>query len=223
MDGPEALAALPQARVADRAAPSERVSLPGWRVVHRDADARRLGAGPDRRAPSRRHRGRRLACRSDQGGGCSRAGHPPRSLPAHHDRAVLRHGDRVPSPWTGRAHRELRRRGSRLAWRQMSSSFEFVAPDHFTAGAIGPPGQRVFYLQSREKGKLVTLKSEKEQVRALAQYLSGLLEKLPAVGTAPLKAPALLEPVDAVWIVASIAVGYDEARDRILVVANELL
>src|SRR4029450_4788941 len=105
----------------------------------------------------------------------------------------------------------------------MSASFEFVAPDHFTAGAIGPPGQRVFYLQSREKGKLVTLKSEKEQVRALAQYLSGLLEKLPAVGAATLKAAALLEPVDAVWIVASIAVGYDEARDRILVVANELL
>ena len=104
----------------------------------------------------------------------------------------------------------------------MSASFEFVAPDHFTTGAIGPPGQRVFYVQSREKGTLVTLKSEKEQVRALAQYLSGLLEKLPAVGTSTLKAPALLEPVDAVWIVASIAVGYDEARDRILVVANEL-
>ena len=96
----------------------------------------------------------------------------------------------------------------------MSESFEFVAPDHFTAGAVGPPGQRVFYLQSREKGKLVTLKSEKEQVRALAQYLTGLLEKLPAVGSATLKAPALLEPVDAVWIVASIAVGYDEAGNR---------
>jgi uncharacterized repeat protein (TIGR03847 family) len=105
----------------------------------------------------------------------------------------------------------------------MSASFEFVAPDHFTTDAIGPPGQRVFYLQSREKDTLVTLKSEKEQVRALAQYLSGLLEKLPAVGTPTPKAPALLEPVDAVWIVASIAVGYDEARDRILVVANELL
>jgi uncharacterized repeat protein (TIGR03847 family) len=105
----------------------------------------------------------------------------------------------------------------------MSASFEFVAPDHFTAGAVGPPGQRVFYLQSREKGTLVTLKSEKEQVRALAQYLAGLLDKLPAVGTATLKAPALLEPLDAAWIVASIAVGYDEARDRILVVANELL
>jgi uncharacterized repeat protein (TIGR03847 family) len=105
----------------------------------------------------------------------------------------------------------------------MSTSFEFVAPDHFTAGAVGPPGQRVFYLQSREKGTLVTLKSEKEQVRALAQYLSGLLEKLPAVGERMPRDLSLIEPVDEAWIVASIAVGYDEARDRILVVANELL
>ena len=105
----------------------------------------------------------------------------------------------------------------------MSASFEFVAPDHFTAGAIGPPGQRVFYIQSREKGTLVTLKSEKEQVRALAQYLSGLLEKLPAVGERAPRDLSLLEPIDEAWIVASIAVGYDEARDRILVVANELL
>src|SRR5262249_34007463 len=34
---------------------------------------------------------------------------------------------------------------------------------------------------------------------------------------------SLVEPVEEAWIVASIAVGYDEARDRILVVANELL
>src|SRR5213592_3076609 len=36
MDRPEARAARPQARVADRAAPPERVSLPGRRVLHRD-------------------------------------------------------------------------------------------------------------------------------------------------------------------------------------------
>jgi uncharacterized repeat protein (TIGR03847 family) len=104
----------------------------------------------------------------------------------------------------------------------MSASFEFVAPDHFTAGAVGKPGQRIFYLQSREKGTLVTLKSEKEQVRALAQYLSGLLEKLPAVGERMPRNLSLIEPIEAAWVVASIAVGYDEARDRILVVANEL-
>src|SRR5207302_340294 len=55
------------------------------------------------------------------------------------------------------------------------------------------------------------------------QYLSGLLEKLPAVGERMPRDLSLLEPIDAAWIVASIAVGYDEARDRILVVANELL
>ena len=60
-------------------------------------------------------------------------------------------------------------------------------------------------------------------MRALAQYLSGLLEKLPAVGERAPRDLSLLEPVDVAWIVASIAVGYDEARDRILVVANELL
>ena len=105
----------------------------------------------------------------------------------------------------------------------MSASFEFLSPDHFTAGAVGQPGQRVFYVQSREKGQLVTLKSEKEQVRALAEYLGSLLNRLPGGGVATPGNLALIEPIDAAWAVASIAVGYDEARDRILVVANELL
>ena len=51
----------------------------------------------------------------------------------------------------------------------MSQSFDFDAPDHFTAGAVGQPGQRVFYLQARQARELVSLKSEKEQVRALAE------------------------------------------------------
>ena len=43
-----------------------------------------------------------------------------------------------------------------------SPSFELESPDHFTAGAVGEPGERVFYLQAREAGGgLVTLKSEK--------------------------------------------------------------
>jgi len=103
----------------------------------------------------------------------------------------------------------------------MSASYEFLGPDHFTAGAVGPPGQRVFYLQGREKGQLVTLKSEKEQVRALAEYLGSLLNRLPGGGAPVPVSLALIEPIDAAWAVASIAVGYDEARDRILVVANE--
>src|SRR5512132_646698 len=209
--------------MADRPASSLRVSLSRRRVLHRDADPRHLGARPHGGSAPRRRCGRGVPRRSDQGGGGARARHPSRPLPADHDRALLGHRDRLPSAWTGRAHREFSGRQPRLAGRKMSASFEFVAPDHFTAGAIGPPGQRVFYLQSREKGTLVTLKSEKEQVRALAQYLSSLLEKLPAVGERAPRDLSLIEPIDAAWIVASIAVGYDEPRDRILVVANELL
>lgn len=105
----------------------------------------------------------------------------------------------------------------------MSRSFDFEAPDHFAAGAVGPPGQRVFYLQGREAGTLVTLKCEKEHIRALAEYFGGLLAKLPAGGEESPRDPAPLEPIDAAWATGAIAAGYDQARDRIIVEANELL
>ena len=44
----------------------------------------------------------------------------------------------------------------------MGESFDLDAPDRFTAGAVGVPGERVFYLQAHESGALVTLKIEKE-------------------------------------------------------------
>ena len=102
-------------------------------------------------------------------------------------------------------------------------SFELEAPDHFTAGAVGPPGQRVFYLQGRQARQLVTLKCEKEHVGALAEHLAGILAKLPAgtTGQAPADL-ALVEPLDAAWAVGSLGVGYDDARDRIVIVAGEV-
>jgi uncharacterized repeat protein (TIGR03847 family) len=88
---------------------------------------------------------------------------------------------------------------------------------------VGPPGQRVFYLQAREGRRLVTLKCEKEQVSALGEYLAGLLAKLAesAPPAAAGKGPALVEPLEPLWPVGSIGVGYDEGRQRIIVVANE--
>ena len=102
-------------------------------------------------------------------------------------------------------------------------SFEIDSPDHFTAGAVGPPGQRVFYLQSRDAGRLVTLKVEKEHVRALAEYLGGLLARVKGPPGAPRGGAELLEPLEAVWDVGSLAVGYDESQDRVVVEASELI
>jgi uncharacterized repeat protein (TIGR03847 family) len=103
----------------------------------------------------------------------------------------------------------------------VSASFQLDGPDHFTAGAVGPPGQRVFYLQAREEDTLVTLKCEKEQVAALGEYLGGLLARLPGGTTSPGDKRELLQPLEAAWPVGSLGVGYDGDRDRIVVVANE--
>ena len=100
----------------------------------------------------------------------------------------------------------------------MSASFELESPDHFTAGTVGPPGQRVFYLQAREGRTLVTLKSEKEQVRALGEYLSTLLERVPDSGEPKPTTLALIAPIDEAWAVGTIGIGYDEASQRVVVV-----
>jgi uncharacterized repeat protein (TIGR03847 family) len=106
----------------------------------------------------------------------------------------------------------------------MSSSFDFASPDLFTAGTIGPPGQREFYLQAREGDALVTLKCEKEQVRVLGEYLGRLLERLSSSTPAPATTGdlALVEPVSPAWVVGSIGVAYDEAADRVVLVIEEV-
>ena len=104
----------------------------------------------------------------------------------------------------------------------MSQSFEFEQPDFFTAGAVGKPGERVFYLQAREKGTLITLKCEKGHVKSLADYLGGLITKLgPPKGKVPTDMD-LRDFAEPAWIVATMGVGYDEKHDHIIVEAHEL-
>jgi uncharacterized repeat protein (TIGR03847 family) len=105
----------------------------------------------------------------------------------------------------------------------MSRTFDLEAPDHFTAGAIGPPGQRVFYLQAREAGQVLTLKCEKEQVSVLGEYLARLLGSRPGGRPAAAPGPDLLEPVEAAWAVGSLGVGFEQGRQRIVIEATELL
>jgi len=104
----------------------------------------------------------------------------------------------------------------------VSESFDFEQPDFFTAGAIGNPGERVFYLQAREGGSAITLKCEKGQVKSLGDYLAGLITKLGAPkGKVPTQMD-LLDFAEPAWIVATLGVGYDDENDRIIVEAHEL-
>ena len=103
----------------------------------------------------------------------------------------------------------------------MHDSFEFREVTHFTAGAIGEPGQRVFYLQVGDGSDLVTVKLEKQQVEALAKFLKGVLDDLPATSD-PATVTPLVEPAQPRWTVGQIAVGVDEAEGRVVLVIEEM-
>lgn len=106
----------------------------------------------------------------------------------------------------------------------MATEFDLPDVDRFTAGAIGEPGQRVFYLQAVSGAHVVSLRCEKQQVAALAQYFAELLADLPAPADAELPADMeLASPVDPEWVVGQIGVVFDEVRDRMVVRADELL
>ena len=104
-------------------------------------------------------------------------------------------------------------------------SFDFDEPDHFTAGAVGEPGQRVFYLQAAPgRRSVATLRLEKQQVGG-----AGRVPRPASWPTCPTPRPppgdveldrAGRSPSGSS---ASLAVAYEEADDRILLVAEELV
>jgi uncharacterized repeat protein (TIGR03847 family) len=104
----------------------------------------------------------------------------------------------------------------------MSESFEITDVDHLTAGTVGEPGKRVFYLQAGSAGQVVSLRLEKSQVAALSAYLTAMLADLPPVHDVA-HGTALIEPVVAEWVVGSLGVSYDEDADRVVLVAEELV
>jgi uncharacterized repeat protein (TIGR03847 family) len=105
----------------------------------------------------------------------------------------------------------------------VSSSFEIPEVDHLTAGAVGPPGQRVFYLQARHGEQVVSLRLEKTQVAALVAYLAGMLADMPPPAEVASTGMELIEPVVAEWVVGSLGVTYDEEADRVVIMAEELV
>lgn len=104
----------------------------------------------------------------------------------------------------------------------MSDSFEFRDVTHFTAGAVGEPGDRTFFLQVGDGAAMVTVKLEKQQVKALAQFLKGVLDDLPST-TTPAAATPLVDPTVPEWTVGQIAVGVEEANSEVVLVIEELV
>src|SRR5918995_5993650 len=61
----------------------------------------------------------------------------------------------------------------------------FDPPQRFIAGTIGDPGNRTFFLQARDGGRVVSVALEKVQVAVLAERLGDLLGELDRRGVVP--------------------------------------
>ena len=109
----------------------------------------------------------------------------------------------------------------------MTKSFDFSEVEFFTVGTLGPRGERAFFLQGRASGELISLKIEKQQVSALADYLDQVLEDLPEVEQEPLAIGVadldLREPVVPAFTVGGLGVAYASDEDRLVIMAEELL
>lgn len=105
----------------------------------------------------------------------------------------------------------------------MGESHDFESVDVFTAGAVGEPGARTFLFQVRAGVAHVTVKCEKQQVAALAEYLQGVLADLPSIdsGTAPVDLD-LHPPLEPEWVAGTLSVAYDDVADRIVILVEEI-
>jgi len=104
----------------------------------------------------------------------------------------------------------------------MSESFDFPQVTRVTAGAVGPPGRRTFYLQIGHRGQIVSLVLEKEQLRLLAERLQELLPKEKAA-TEVRSDVALTAPLAATWRIDAMTLAYDEDERRFEVSLLELV
>ncbi len=103
--------------------------------------------------------------------------------------------------------------------------------DFVTIGTIGPKGQRVFYLQAGYNNRLVSLVIEKEQSWALSEAINELIDDLDQrYGDTEDEEITLdgidmelREPIEPVFRVSQMGLGYDEDQDKIVLVAQELV
>ncbi len=114
-----------------------------------------------------------------------------------------------------------------------NTEIELKPVDFVTIGTIGPKGRRTFHLQAGKGSQIVSLIIEKEQARALSEAVVELIEDLddryPDPTDEPLQRDVdkidmeLREPIEPIFRVAQMGLGYDEDNNMIVLVAQELV
>jgi uncharacterized repeat protein (TIGR03847 family) len=114
-----------------------------------------------------------------------------------------------------------------------NQEIELNPVDFITVGTVGPKGKRLFHLQAGHEEQIISLIVEKEQARALGEAIGEMLDDLDK-RFAPKEGRAgaldytrlnmeLRDPIDPMFRVSQMGLGYDDQRDLIVLVAQELL
>jgi uncharacterized repeat protein (TIGR03847 family) len=113
----------------------------------------------------------------------------------------------------------------------MAQQIELNPVTFLTVGTIGPPGERTFYLQGGRTIETISLVVEKEQVSIMADSLETFLEELEEkhpeetreAEESIMQDMRLREPVEGLYRVGNMGLGYNETADQIVLVAYELV
>lgn len=95
-------------------------------------------------------------------------------------------------------------------------NFVFESVERFIAGTVGEPGERAFFIQARNSGRLVTVALEKGQVAALAERLEIVIKDLRkndfslVIDHMPRDDAALELPIESEFDVGAISMAWDE-------------
>jgi uncharacterized repeat protein (TIGR03847 family) len=109
------------------------------------------------------------------------------------------------------------------------TTIELDGVESLGAGAIGEPGQRVFYIQADKEGSRLTVVVEKEQIALLAQEAVAFLDRIADDHPeSPAEASALhpslaqvTEPAVPLFRARMIGLGFEPDRDLVLIELRE--
>lgn len=113
----------------------------------------------------------------------------------------------------------------------MGEEIDLQPVSHITTDAIGQPGKRVFYIQAWQNTRTLSLIVEKIQVQSLAvgleQFLAELQQRYPelpeASGDYDEERMRIRPPLDPLFRVGELGLGYDADNDLIVLVAREVV
>lgn len=106
-------------------------------------------------------------------------------------------------------------------------TFRFAFPERFVAGTIGQPGDRTFFLQARDAGRMTSVRAEKQQVQALADSLERILDELsrlthgssaiPPHADRPSDMDPLDVPLDEEFRVGTMTISWDSPSSAVVI------